>query len=242
MRRSLAIATAVAGVAGLIGVVLLRQAPVVAKGHLLDFLPDGYVVSKVRFAGAEIYVDEALGRGDYVTSACLALFAAYLVIVALRLRRLEDPTFRTLLVAAAGALYLVGDDLLSLHETIGHNIGAVTTLPGVDHPDDAIMGFYVLVIGAFCWIHRDLAPAGSRIRTIWIASAIAGFVAETLDMLPFNNPAHLEEGLEAVCALGLLVGAVGTGQMLLARAQAAKSWQPATDERRDLALPGLQAG
>jgi hypothetical protein len=215
MRRVLMILAPVVAVVSLVGVALLRHAPVIAEGHLLPFLPADYVVYRVRVAGIELYVDKAFGRGDIVTSAMLFALAAYAIWTAWTLRRRGEPTFRPLLMAAGGALFLAGDDLLSLHETVGHNLGFLTHLPGVDHPDDVIMGLYALTVAVFCWCHRDLAPAGSRARAIWLAAAVLGAAAELLDMLPIDATRHLEEGLEALCAIGLFIGAVATGRLLL---------------------------
>jgi hypothetical protein len=216
MRRVLTILASVAAVAGLLGVALLRRAPVIAHGHLLSFLPPDYVVYRVRVAGIELYVDKSFGRGDIVTSTFLIGLAAYALWLAWTLRRRGVLTFRPLLIAAGGALFLAGDDLLSLHETIGHNLGFLTSVPGVDHPDDVIMGFYALMVTVFCWCHRHLAPAGSRARAIWLVAAVLGATAEILDMLPIDSTRHVEEGLEALSAIGLFMGAVATGRLLLA--------------------------
>ena len=45
--------------AGLVGVVILRNAPVIDEGRLLDFLPPDYTVEQVRVAGIELYVDSS---------------------------------------------------------------------------------------------------------------------------------------------------------------------------------------
>jgi len=221
MRRVLLIVAAVVAVVSLLAVAWLRRAPVIAEGHLLPFLPADYVVYRVRVAGIELYVDKAYGRGDIATSALLVVFAAYVLWLAFTLRRRGTDTFQPLLIAAGGALFLAGDDMLSLHETVGHNLGFLTDVPGVDHPDDLIMGLYVLMVTAFCWRHRDLAPAGSRARAAWLVAAAIGATAELLDMLPFDSTRHVEEGLEAVCALGLLIGALATGRLLLSASRPA---------------------
>jgi hypothetical protein len=194
--------------------IVLRNAPVVAEGRLLDFLPPGYSVTQVRVAGLELYVDTSLGRSDIATSTVLVALAIYLAYVALQLRRKGDREAGTFAAAAAGALFLAGDDLLALHETVGHNLGFLASLPGVDHPDDAIMGIYALIAVGFCFRHRDLAPAGTRARTAWLTAAVLGATAIVLDMLPIDNT-RPEEGLEVLCALGLLAGAVLTGHRLL---------------------------
>jgi hypothetical protein len=226
MRRLLGCLVAATAVLGLAGVVILRSAPVIAEGRLLDFLPPGYSIEQVRVAGLELYVDTSLGHSDIATSTVLVVLAVFLLGVALELRRRDEPCAGTFAIAAAGALFLAGDDLLALHETIGHNLGFLTSVPGVDHPDDAVMGIYALVVIGFCFHHRELAPAGTSARTAWLAAAVLGGTAIVLDMLPIDDT-RPEEGLEVLCALGLLAGAVLTARHALRRMGAA-GLEPAT--------------
>lgn len=200
----------------LLGAVVVRLAPVVAQGPLINSLP-GYTVYRVQILGVELYSDRALGRGDLATGSLLILLAAGLIGVALALRRAGSPAAGTLAVAAAGALFLAGDDLLSLHETVGLNLGFLGGVPGVDHPDDAIMGLYALAVALFLWWHRDLAPAGSRARWAWLVAAALGASAELLDLLPTDRLDRLEEWLEPLCALALVVAGVLTCRRLLER-------------------------
>ena len=225
MRRVLEPAIATAAALVVAGVAVLREAPVVAEGRLLDFLPPDYSIQRVRIAGVEAYVDTSIGRSDLATSAVMLALAVFLGWVAWVLHRRGDASARPFAIAAAGALYLVFDDMLAVHETVGHNLGFLAGVPGVDHPDDAIMGLYGLVIAGFLWVHRALAPAGSHARRAWLAAAGLGAAAVLLDMLPVDS-SRPEEGLEVLCALALLAGAVLTARLALARAPA--ELEPAT--------------
>ena len=212
-------------VAGLVGVVILRNAPVIDEGHLLAFLPPDYTVEQVRVAGIELYVDTSIGRSDIATSAVLIALAVLLLRVAFELRRRHDDDAGTFAIAAAGAVFLAGDDLLALHETIGHNLGFLTSVPGIDHPDDAVMGIYALLVIGFCFYHRDLAPAGTRARTAFLVAAVIGAISILLDMLPIDYT-RPEEGLEVLCAVGLLVGAVLTARRALGTGTAEPEPEP----------------
>jgi hypothetical protein len=220
MRRVLGWLVAATAVLSLVGVVILRNAPVIAEGRLLDFLPPDYTVEQVRVAGLELYVDTSIGRSDIATSTVLVVLAVFLVHVALELRRRGASDAGTFAIAAAGALFLAGDDLLALHETVGHNLGFLTSVPGVDHPDDAVMGIYALLVIGFCFHHRELAPAGTSARTAWLAAAVLGGTSIVLDMLPIDYT-RPEEGLEVLCAVGLLAGAVLTARRALGTGTAA---------------------
>jgi hypothetical protein len=214
MRRALDILIAAAAALLVAGVAVLRAAPVVAEGRLLDFLPPGYTIQRVRLAGVEAYVDTSLGRSDLATSAVLLALAAFLAWVASILRRRGETSARPFGIAAAFALFLVCDDMLAVHETVGHNLGFLTGVPGVDHPDDAIMGLYALAAAWFCRLHRALAPAGSHARRAWLVAAALGAAAVLLDMLPVDST-RPEEGLEVLCALAMLAGAALTARHAL---------------------------
>ena len=149
-----------------------------------------------------------------MTSTVLAVLAVFLLRVAFELRRRHDPNAGTFAIAAAGALFLAGDDLLALHETVGHNLGFLTSVPGIDHPDDAVMGIYALIVIGFCFHHRELAPAGTTARTAFLVAAVIGALSILLDMLPIDYT-RPEEGLEVLCAVGLLAGAVLTARLAL---------------------------
>ena len=209
--RSLKLLTA-AGAAILAALVALRLAPVVARGPLLEFLPPSYTVDRVRLAGLELYVDKTLGTPDVLTAGVLAAVAVFCAHVARSLRRRGDAGADTFAAAALGITFLAGDDLLALHETVGHNLGFLAGVVGVDHPDDLIIGAYAIVVGAFCWRHRRLAPR--RSRPIWAGAAVAGAAAVILDLLPFDLT-RAEESLELLCALGVLLATIVTARAQL---------------------------
>src|SRR5215212_6984680 len=100
MRRLLGCLVAATAVLGLAGVVILRSAPVIAEGRLLDFLPPGYSIEQVRVAGLELYVDTSLGHSDIATSTVLVVLAVFLLGVALELRRRDEPCAGTFAIAA----------------------------------------------------------------------------------------------------------------------------------------------
>lgn len=189
----------------LVGVVAAaRQAEVVASGRLLPFFETYDQVARVRLLGVELYVDTSSGLNDLLTVSALATIAVLLLAGAASAR--HDPALRrTFLAAAFGAAYLTADDLLAVHETVGHNLGALAELPLVDHPDDVIMALYGVVVCAFGWRHRDLLRG--RARRWFVAAALAGGAAVAHDLLPLHYGAA-EEVLEVVAA-GALVLATG---------------------------------
>ena len=225
MRRVFGCLVAATAVLSFVGVVIVRSAPVIAEGPLLGFLPPDYSIEQVRVAGLELYVDTSIGRADIATSTVLAVLAVFLLRVAFELRRRDDSDAGTFAIAAAGALFLAGDDLLALHETVGDNLGFLASVPGIGQPDDVVMGIYALLVIGFCFHHRGLAPSRTPARTAWLVAAVLGAAAIVLDMLPIDYT-RPEEGLKILCPLGLLAGAVLTARQAL-RAGAAEP-APAT--------------
>ena len=204
MTRRLLVAFAVALPAALVALVAAaHQAPVLASGRLLPWFEQYDAVALVRLAGVELYVDTSSGAADLLTVAALGLVAALFAGGALAAR--QDPRLRrTFAGAALGAAYLSADDLLGVHETVGHNLGVLAGLPLVDHPDDAVMALYGVLGAAFAWRHRRLL--GGRVRRWWCVAGAAGGLALGHDVLPLHA-GGFEEVLEVVAGGALLVAA-----------------------------------
>lgn len=231
-------AAAAAAVAVLAGVAVLRHGVEVARGNLLPTF-ESYEVARVRILGAELYVDRSAGVGDLLTAGALALAAVMLLHTA---ERLASPARRAMRTAGWGALFLAADDLLSAHETIGHNLPVLARLPLVDHPDDVVLGAYAAVVGAFLWHHRALL-AGADPRP-WKVAGVAAALALAHDLLPLHLRL-LEEGLEVLAAVAATIGIAGVArhhQTGRAKPAGAGSGEPALAVDAVRANPGARAG
>jgi len=218
MGRTLRLAIGVVGFCAVAVVIALRQAPVIEHSSQLSFLPQGYTVERVRLLGIEAYVETSLGPSDMATAACLLLAGVPLLWLARQLRADGDPAATLFATAGIGALYLAADDLLSVHETIGDNLGFLANLPVIDHPDDAIFGLYGLVVFAFIWRHRGLAD-GTR-RVSWIGAVVCGGAAIALDLLRLDSLTALEVVLKVLTGMMLLVGTLAVVRVNVERAHA----------------------
>lgn len=204
LRRLLAGAIVAAGALVVLAVAAARQAPVLARGELLPWFENYTQVARVRLAGVELYVDTSSGFADLMTVLALAAVALLFAIGAVCAR--HDPALRrTFAVAALGAVYLGADDLLGVHETVGHNLGFLAGLPLVDHPDDVVMGLYGVVAAVFAWSRRTLLRG--PVRRWWVIAASAGGLAIGHDVLPLHL-GRLEEGLEVIAGGSLLIAVV----------------------------------
>lgn len=186
----------------LVAVLVARGGEVIAHGRLLPFF-ETYEVDRVRVLGAEVYVDSSTGLDDVLTALVLAAAAAILLGGWARLRVPPADTFFT---AALGAVFLALDDVLSAHETIGHNLGFLADLPLIDHPDDLLVGAYGVAIAGFAYRHRDVI--GRIPRPPAVVAVAAGAAAVLHDLSPLHLR-RLEEGLEVVAAAALLVAIHG---------------------------------
>lgn len=224
--RLLRMVAAVVAAGLLLGVLVARQGTVVARGNLHPAFAD-YEVERVRLAGVELYVDRSAHAGDALTAIALLAAAGVLLLAA---RRLSGATRGAFVSAGAGASFLAADDLLSAHETIGHNLASLVRVPVVDHPDDAVLAFYAVVVAAFAWRHRRLmrgAPRGP-----WFVAALAASLAVGHDVSPLHL-GTIEEGLEVVAAGAGLVGVVALARTHVRRARGGPDREtPSTRQRR----------
>ena len=210
-----------------VAVAVARLADVVDHGVLLPFFEE-YEVAQVSLLGVELYVDTSSGLSDAISVCALALIAVLLLAGA---RAIGDDAAlrRTFVTAGLGSAYLAADDLLAIHETVGHNLGALAALPVIDHPDDLIVGLYGLAVLAFGWRHRALLTGPARRLALVAAISGGGAVLHDLTALHLRM---LEEILEVVAA-GALVAAVA----VVVRTQvAARRGLPAVRLARDPAV------
>jgi hypothetical protein len=176
-----------------------------ARGHhVLPDLPEGVEVARLRVAGiATVHVDLARGNvEDAVTGFFLTAMATAAVLTGLLLASVSGARrlVRFYLISGAAMAFLAADELLSLHETLGYNIQPL--FPGVDQPNNLVVGLYVLLaIGSLVAFRRELLRG--KVRWVLFAAAAAIFALSLLlDVLK----AGAEEPAEVVAATCAGVG------------------------------------
>jgi|GEM_PF-6492574 len=180
--------------------------PVADSGALVPWLGP-YEVVQVRFAGFHVYrEDVVIGTKDALTGAALLGTAGTSALLAHVLRARGDrQTSRTWLVLGAAAAFLALDELLSVHETVGLNLGWARSIPAVDHPDDAIVSLYLVGAAVLGWRLRRALLASRATVTALVAAGGLGVAAVLVDLGPSEMTA-LEESLELGSAATLLAG------------------------------------
>lgn len=165
-------------------------------------------ITEVEIAGAvSVYVDEEtryMFGPDLLAGVILVVLASVSAMTAIVVRLTGGQTrvqaFHAL--AALGFAALAADELLALHETIGHNVPELADLPGVERPDDAVFAAYLLPAGLFTFAFRDVLRT-SRTAMLAFAAALGLFaLSAALDVIgsPLDNP------VEMLVAVALVVG------------------------------------
>ena len=133
------------------------------------------------------------------------------------------------LVAGVGFMLLALDELAAVHETIGHNLLFLRSLPGVDHPDDLVLALYALPATAAAIHYRDVLLEHRR------AALLLGLGAALFPLAAAGDVAHLPaEELAEIAASVLLLA----GILALAR-PALPAPSPADRRRRERDAPTL---
>jgi hypothetical protein len=206
----LPVALAVASLAlAAAALVVAAEARVVDRGTLLAAFPD-WELWRVEAFGAEVLVDgtEPALR-DLLTAIGLGVLAGVGLLAAVVLRGWTRAPVRVAVafaLAGAGAAFLAADEVLNVHESIG--LTFLRGVPGLTHPDDAILAGYVVVAALGAFAFRDVVrPFRAARRLLGTAAALVA-VAAVADLTGSGALARLEEPFELLAAALLVAGFV----------------------------------
>jgi hypothetical protein len=205
-------ALVIASVAGLVLLALALMAPslyeVQDRGRDVVPYPNTGEVYKIRVLDAvTLYADgesrpipDKLTSAGLVAAATMTLIAALLLNAAGAARRKR----RFYAFATAGLALLALDEMFALHQTIGHNLGFLADLPGVDRPDDVVFALLGVAALAFVWAFRDVLLSRRRPTQLFAAGAAFFGVAVLGDV----GSLSIEEPAEVVAAGFMLAGLI----------------------------------
>jgi hypothetical protein len=179
------VVVAVAGVAAVAGPRSMYD--VQAEGrHIVPGEEGGGKVYRVQVLDtATIYADSESRPNSSVFSgsALVALATASLMaLLLLSWARANRRVLTFLKVTAAGAAFLAADDLLGIHETIGHTLYGLNRLPGVDRGDDVVKALYMIPALAYVVYFRDLLLVSERCRRLFAAGLVLFGVTVVADL------------------------------------------------------------
>jgi hypothetical protein len=107
-----------------------------------------------------------------------------------------------LLITALGTGYLAADELLGIHESLGHNMRFLADIPGNEQPDGAIVVAYLALVCVYLYAFRDLLLSSPRAKRLFALGAALAVAAVAMDVV--DGP--LEEVGESLAALIFLTG------------------------------------
>lgn len=183
------------------GPVLERQGPVAVPYNAGE-------VNEVRVLDTvTLYVDgEPRITATVIGSIALIMLAtaAFVTAAALRFagggRRLVG--FWAILTAGLG--FAGADELLAIHETMGHNLRFLADLPGVSRPDDVVIALYLVPMAAFAYLFRDVLAADRGVA-VALAGGLAFFALAAVGDV---TAMRFEEHFELVAGLFIAAGVV----------------------------------
>jgi hypothetical protein len=186
---------------------LLENYEVLEKGRLLSHT--GGTVYKIRFFGAfDLFVEPDHQLDKDTLNAFILVGVAFIsltfgVLLAWLKNRDRGDVVRFNMLMFLGMTWLAADELLGIHETVGHNLMFLAKLPFIERPDDVIILLYAIPAAIFLVRFRKTMLA-SRPALVLMGVALAFFmVSATSDV--FKLP--VEQISELLCS-GCVIVAV----------------------------------
>jgi hypothetical protein len=191
-----------------VGALLLLSGPLLSVRGPVDVPYPAGQVEEVRVLNAvDVYVDGEPKPGASVFGAIALLMLATAAFVTMAVLRLAAARRRLVMfwsIAAAGLALAGADELLALHETVGHNLRFLADLPGVQRPDDLVLALYLPAALVFGWWFRAVLRE-HRLTFTCLTAALACFgLAVASDLASVR----LEEWFELLAGLLIAAGIV----------------------------------
>ena len=195
------------------GLMCLSTAEVVDRGELLPYVK-GYTIYKVRVLDRyEFFVEpDVKPSGDlfngYVLVGIAFMSLTFAVVMKVVSAAPPGKTFWLFVCMFFGASYLAADEVLGIHETLGHNMQFLTTIvPIAERPDDAIIMFYGIPALLFVvYFYRTLLA--SKAAIVCFIAALAMFA---LGAVSDGLTLPIEEFCEMISSICLIAGVVALG-------------------------------
>jgi hypothetical protein len=194
--------------AGAVAAALLLDGSLFSMQGPVDVPYPAGEVKELRVLGAfDVYVDGEPRPGASVFGA-IALFmlatACFTTFAALRFAGAQQRLRWFWLIAAGGLGVAASDELLAIHESIGHNLPFLADLPGVKRPDDVLLALYLPGALAFAWWFRDVLRE-HRLTFACMVGAMAFFALSAASDLA---SIRVEEWFELVAGLFVATGLI----------------------------------
>jgi hypothetical protein len=191
--------------------VLFQNYEVVRKGNFLPYT-NGFIYEVLLFDTFTVYAEpEVVDLLDLINGYLLvgAAFAAltFAVIVIRGGVDERDPRLWFFVTIFVGLSYLVADEWLGIHESIGHNLQFLRRLPFGDRPDDLIILAYGFPALLFLLAFRKLIWGSAASRVFFALAFVAFAGAAVADGADF----FAEEILECLPSLLIVAAVISLG-------------------------------
>ncbi|MHC4951894.1 MAG: hypothetical protein ACYTEU_13065 [Planctomycetota bacterium] len=190
----------------------LHDYQVLNKGQILPYT-DGYIYEILIAGKYKIYIEPEIRLRSDVFTAAILLGVAYISMTfasILYLREKSRISQRVLFcsIMSVGMFYLAADELLGIHESIGHNLQFLMSLPGLSHPDDLVIAAYGIGALVFLCCFRSVLAEMRRSLRYFVLALVFFVVAAISDLATLG---FIEEIAELVSGILILVGIVSFG-------------------------------
>jgi len=189
----------------------LNNYQVVNKGQILPYT-EGFIYEILIAGKYTIYVEPEIRPRSDVFNAAILLGVAYISMTfsAIVFQRNNKPTsqrFWFFVTMSAGMFYLAADELFGIHESIGHNLQFLMTLPGLSHPDDLIVAAYGVFALIYLFYFRSTLLQMRRSLKYFGLAFLFFLVAAIADLATIGY----EEIYEIISGVFILAGIVSFG-------------------------------
>jgi hypothetical protein len=191
----------------LVAAVLLQGSLVDGRGHVGVSYPAGEVKEVRVLDAVNVYYDGEPRPGFSVFGGMALLIlgtAGFMTFAALRFAGARRRLRSFWAVAAFGLAVAGTDELLAIHESVGHNLRFLADVPGVKRPDDLLLALYLPGALVFAWWFRDILVE-HRFTVTCIAAGVFSFGVSVAGDL---TSSHIEEWAELVAGLFLAAGLI----------------------------------
>jgi len=183
---------------------------VVEKGQILPYT-EGKIY-KVRFGNGAtlLFEPEIIPTLDLLNGYLLTgiAFISLTFGVALAVRRSDwrDAAGGFFMLTFLGASALALDEVVGVHESLGHNLQFLSNLPGVDRPDDALILFMAVPAVLFLFLFRGVILVSRRAVVLFAVALALFLISAAADFLslPFEEPAEVLATVTLAAATVLL--------------------------------------
>ncbi len=199
----------------LVAYLALTNYEVVEKGKILPYT-NGYVYRILIADKYTVFVEPEIRLRSDVFNAAILIGVAYISLTFAAILHVQQSIythrhFAFFVLMSAGMFFLAADELLGIHESIGHNVQFLTKIPGISRPDDLIIALYAIVAILFLFSFRSLFSDARRPLQYFSAALGVFVVAAVADLatIPF------EEIIELVAGTLILAGIISFGLVSL---------------------------